>query len=231
MITLTKISKIKALTKKHPTWSRVFLLWLEKNNDINITQLHKAFNTLVENKHLLSNHINIDYALSLLTHCDETNRDIVEKLDDKIQKILYTKKKAQFIASLKTKSYSHLFNQNVEYEINAILDNKISISVMKTHFFNKLARYKTIPDLLDALQDFKDKNIKWNKKYYLNKIKQDNLNIEILEKDNTLMMEVKDYKACKTLGSQAWCIVGDEKTFSFYTENLNRQYILSLIHI
>lgn len=108
-----------------------------------------------------------------------------------------------------------------------ILDNNISINTLKKQFFNKILKFKNSNDLLVSLKEFKNNNISWTKSFYLNKIKDNNLNVDIYEYnlDNTLLLEVKDYNACQTLGPQAWCIVYSEEYFNDYKIELNRQYI------
>jgi ankyrin repeat protein len=225
-LAMDKTLQIKTLAKKNPTWVKVFLLWLDQDENLDISQLTSSFEILMSNKKLIDKEINVDYALSLLHHKDSTSRNIIEKFDDKMKEVLHVKKKEQFISSLKTEKYIHLFSSEVELEINTILDNKVSILALKHQFFNKLARYKTESDLLSSLSEFKSKNIVWNKAYFLNKIKEDNLNATIVDTaNNKLMIEVRDYIACSALGSQAWCISYDRNYYNNYTHSLQRQMI------
>jgi hypothetical protein len=226
MIKILKEKQIRDLTKKHPAWNKVFLTWLDQDNELDVNNLKNSFSTLLKYKHLISNDININFAKSLIDHKDSTSLSVVEKFSDKIQETLHLKQKENFITSLQTSSYIHLFNNDVKTEIHTILDNKISIAALKKQFFSKLARFDDADDLLINLQEFRAKNVVWNIDHYLDKIKNDNLNVNIVEnKDQTLMLEVVDYEACKALGSQAWCIVEDDYVFESYIEDLNRQFI------
>lgn len=212
--------------KKHPYWCNIFESWLEKYPNLDLSRLEKSFSLLLKYKNLLKHDITIDFAHSLLNHVDDTNRCIVEKFDDKIQEILHLKKKEVFINSLKTNKYQDLFNESVELELHSILDNKISIEALKHQFFNKLAKFKSSNDLLENLIQFKEKNIGWSREFYLNKIKKENLNVEVLDDQNGYMIvHAKDYEACRELGSQAWCIVQDKDNFLYYTNDLKRQII------
>jgi hypothetical protein len=226
MIKIIKEKQIRDFTKKHPKWREVFLTWLAKDESIDIIELREAFSLLFKNKQLLSKEINVEFAKSLLDHKDETTRKMVEKFHDKIKKVLHHKNKNKFIKSLKTVSYVHLFNKDVEKEINVILDNNISIPVLKKQFFTKLARFDSAEALLLSLKSFRDKNITWSRNHYLNKIQEENLGVSIIsDSGNSLLIHVHNHKACAALGSQAWCIVDDEGTFKDYTEGLCRQMI------
>lgn len=218
--------KIILFTKKNPQWQKVFLDWYEADNDIDLSQLESTFHKLILNKQALKDDISIQWATSLCHPIHSSQRSKVEALDDKIQAILHIKRKESFIRSLKTVSYSHLFNKDIENEIHVLLDNKISIALMKSQVFNKLARFQSPIELLNALIDFREQHISWSKISYLNKIKDNNLAVNIIESDeNTLMIQVIDYKACNELGSQSWCIVYDKDYFDSYTDELSRQFI------
>jgi hypothetical protein len=243
-----KKQQIAKLARKHPKWKDVFLVWLEYDPELDIEQLDLIFDTLLKNKQLLQNIINIEYAEGLLLAVKQKSNTIFSKMyrffirhffhvkytpkavnlleimDDKIQEILHFKKKEKFIKSLKTASYKELFNNQVESEIHTILDNKITIPALKSQFFKKIARYKTSNDLLKALIDFKSKNLVWNKEDFIRKTKNINANI-VKETDNSLMIEVHDYDACKELGSSSWCIVTKEYYFKSYTKDKKRQFI------
>lgn len=219
------ILKIKEMTKKNPSWCKVFELWVDSKRmiELDIIELERSFSVFVENKAALKNTITIEFAKSLL----KTNsKNIVEDFDDEIQKQLHIHKKSQFIKSISTSKYEHLFSEEVEQEIHILLDNKISTTVLKRQFFVKIARFYTHYDLLDALQEFREKNIIWSKADVLDKIKKTDINSEIMSNDNnTLMVQVKDFSACSSLGSQAWCITQQDSIFKMYIDNINRQYI------
>lgn len=47
------------LAIKHPSWYKVILLWLDKNNNLNIQELEKTFKIFFKNKHILKKRNNI----------------------------------------------------------------------------------------------------------------------------------------------------------------------------
>jgi hypothetical protein len=234
-MTITKKELIIKFSRKHPHWQREFLRWLKNDDNLDVIQLKSTFNFFLTNKDLLKDDIDIKYAEALTSVNDDifhthfgsrTIINVVEIFNDAIHKNLHTKKKQQFISSLKTEKYSHLFNKEVESEIHVILDNKVSIAALKHQFFNKLARFSNARTLLLALTDFKIKHIGWYRENYLNKINEYNLNVNIIQDENNeLMIQVLDYTACAALGASSWCIVDKEHYFNQYTSRFNRQFI------
>jgi ankyrin repeat protein len=67
--------------------------------------------------------------------------------------------------------------------------------------------------------------MQWSKEFYLNKIKKEKLNVRVREKDNVLMIHVKDYEACLSLGEPTWGINKSKDEFEIYTQELKRIYI------
>ena len=218
-----KEKQINQICKKHPQWKFLFLSYLYIDENLSIVELEKTFSLIISHKSIFKNLIH--EAKSFLELKD--NRSVLERLADKVTVDIHNHKKEQFIKSLKSKKYQHLFNEEIEQEIHTILDNKISINSLKHQFFNKLAKYKNSNELLESLQSFKNKNIQWNREYYENLIKENNLNVEILDDQNGYMIiQVNDYEACKELGSQAWCIAQNKDDFFKYTSDYKRQFIV-----
>lgn len=216
---------IQKLCKGNPKWMTLFLLWNEKDDNFDINSLKKTFKLFLKHKNLLKSHINIDEARDILL-IQGDNRSSIEIFSDQIHEKISMLKKLSFIKSIKSHKYKKLFTKDVEMEIGLILDNKISESFLKDNFFIKIGAYKTSDDLLLGLRIFKSKNIKWSKKWYLDKIKDLSLNVTILESQNNYMIiEVEDYNACKELGTNAWCIVREENMFNTYMDKLRRQII------
>jgi hypothetical protein len=59
------------------------------------------------------------------------------------------------------------------------------------------------------------------------KIKEEGLDVEIvLERPDLIVMIPLDYKACKSLGSQSFCIARSESTFNSYTSGEKEQYLI-----
>lgn len=219
---MDNISKIKKLCKKHQTWERVFILWCEKYENLNISLLEEAFSLFLKHKNKLKSDININFAKDIMNDDKYPGRlSIVETFLDKITETILDKEKIIFIKSLKTKKYKKLFNSQVEKEIGIILDNDISKEALRSQFFIKLASYSSAIQLLSDLRLFKNTNSNWTKNHYLTKLKGNN--IEIVENnEGSLLVEVKDFKSMEQLGATAWCIARSEDMFNMY---VNRDYI------
>lgn len=211
------------LTNRHQKWLSVFNEWENLNIDINYDSLSADFDFFLKYRNLLKQDVTIDFALLLI----KGNKDqIIEKFHDKIHNTVHNKQKINFIKSLKTKKYKKLISKKVEDELSIILDNNISIDTLKSQFINKIAKYKNSRQLLKSLTQFKLNNINWNKDYYLDHIKNKNLNVIITKETKfSLMIKIFDYNACKELGSQAWCIVNSYTFYEQYISKYKDQYI------
>lgn len=208
--------------KNHPNWLKLFKDIIDSNENIDIKAINDAFNLYIKEKNILKKEVTIEIARKMHK---ENKEKFPELFFDEIEKVIFKKKKNNFIKSLKTKKYIHLFNSDTEKQIDIILKNKISIKLMKSQFFNKIGAYKTSDGLLTDLILFKNKNITWNIKYYKKLI--NSLNAKIIEeKENYIIVQTNDYEACKALGSQSWCITRRDSTYNQYTSRLKRQMII-----
>lgn len=211
--------------KKHPSWVNVFSLWLKKYPNLNIEKLETTFMLFLTYKKAIHKDVNINYAMTLIHDSNDSPLDIIDIFSNEIDNAIDNQKKQKFINSVKTRKYKHLFSCEVDAEIRSILDN-ISIATLKKQLFNTISRIDSSDDLLNLLIEFKEKNINWNKTYYLNKIKKEQLNVHIhKEQNNYVVVEVKDYEACKSLGSTSWCVSYDSLEFEDYTKYKTKQFI------
>jgi hypothetical protein len=218
-----KKDAICLLTKKHPSWKKMFISWITKYPEIKSCDIKLTFDLFLTYKNLLKKEITPAF-ISNLSFDNELS--IVEKFHDVILSRINDHHRSTFIKELSTQSYSHLFNEKIEKEIIIILKNNISIKTLRSQFFHKLKRFKTSDELYQNLVDFKNKNIQWNKDYYLDLIYNKKLNAKIESlKNNKMLIHVLDYNSCKEIGSQAWCIVAEEKFFFQYVKIYTRQFI------
>lgn len=211
------------LCKKHPSWKNLFTKIIKTSEEkVDEKMLCESFNLYIKHKNLLKKEVTIELSKKMFK--DDKDK-FVENFFDHISKTIFEKQKNNFIKSLKTKGYKHLFNEDVEEKISNILDNKITIQAMKHQFFNKFLYYKNTKDLLKGLSEFQSKNINWNLEYFKKLIKELNANI-IQEAQNKIIVEIKNYEACKVLGSSSWCIVNSIRMYESYTRDLRRQLII-----
>lgn len=218
-----KKDAICLLTKKHPSWRKIFLTWIKQYPDLKSCDIKSTFDLFLTYKNLLKNNITPAFVSNLSF---DNELSIVEKFHDTILDRINDHQRLTFIKDLSTHSYSHLFNEKIEKEIITILKNNIAIKTLKSQFFHKLKKFKTPDELYQNLVAFKNKHIQWNKNYYLDLISKKNLNVKIESlKNNKMLIQVLDYESCQAIGSQAWCIVAEEKFFLHYVKRYTRQFI------
>lgn len=217
--------KIILLTKKYPHWQKLFLKWANDDRyfvDFNLLEL--GFSRYIKFKKLLKE-INPE-TFNDQSFINPFYTNISEAFSDSISFFIQDSKTQQFIKSIKTEEYEHLFNDDVEVEIKTILKNKVSIKSLKNFWNKNKENYFDSDDFLCGLIIFKRSMINWTKDSYLEKINSLSLNTNIIESNNnTLLIEVLDYAACNAIGPQSWCIVEDLYSFDSYTKGLQRQFI------
>lgn len=174
----------------------------------------------------------IDLPLSKAKKLVDINDDknFTENFHDEVMKLYWTYEKNDYIERIKSGRLSRLINEDIIEEVKIILDNNISPNLLNEQFFSIYGNYTneiSSADLLESLKRYRKKNIGWSRKFYLNRIKEENLNVKILDDQNGyFVFETEDYEACKALGPQSWCIVQSEFFFDHYTNNNRRQYIV-----
>lgn len=221
---------IEKICKKNPSWAKIFIQYYNTDKYINLNYISDLLTVISVNKRALhSLGINIQFAQNIITRKD--HRYLLEMLDDEINRSLFDYKINKFIESIKTKGYIHLFDDIIENKIKTILRSGISIYAFRKIFIKKIAVFKNDIDgsnLFESLVRFEIKNVCWNKNFYLEKMKSNELDgkVEVLSSDNnTLMILIKDYYSCKIFGPESWCIVQREDVFNSYTRDLKRQVI------
>lgn len=227
--------KIRLFCKKNRTWEHVFLKWIKKYPDLDISRLESAFSLYLKYKNNLKKEVTIEFAKEIMNDEKYPDRlDIIESFTDKIEATVSQKERKSFIKSLKTRKYKRLFNSEIDEEIDQMIKNGLTKELLKNQFFNKLAVYTSSRELLKGLMSFKVANNNWSKSYYKNKI--ESLNAEILsENESSLMLQINDYKACNEIAPHAWCIARSRTTFEGYMRGgnhnvgpsltFNRQYM------
>lgn len=206
------IDKLKKETKKHPRWQRMFLSWINEDEKVNIQVLINYFLLFKRYKNVLQlNPTEINLLVKDKPACDAYKNIIIKEINNY--------KSSKLINTLKT---TKLYNNKIENKIKKIDQTKIDalIKIIKKN------RCITSDELFELINTFNDENSNWNKDYYLNKIKINNLNVyKIDETSNSLLIDALDYRSCQLLGSIDWCIVKSEQKFRNYKSKMRSQYI------
>lgn len=91
----------------------------------------------------------------------------------------------------------------------------------KSNFIRKMSTIEDPAEILRQMSFLADIHFEWNKKSFLDYYKNlENFNCElVLEKDNIVLLKVKDYEAVKRLAKATnWCISKDKKYWNEYVE-------------
>lgn len=201
-----------------------------KNNDtnFNFTEFLKDFEVYKNYFNRMSHDLSLEMAKKLTTPTAE-GKTFVENFHDEIMKLYWVYNKEDYIESIKYSRLSNLLTPEIIEEISIILDNEITPELLDEQFFSIYGIYSTpnSADLLASLKRYRQKNIGWSREFYLDRMKNENLNVKVLDDQaGYFVFETEDYEACKALGPQAWCIVQSKYFFDMYTGNNRRQYIV-----
>lgn len=220
---MKQIEEINIITKKNPSWRRVFCHYYEKDSEKNsIPKIKNTFNLIIKYNNLINKEITPNYALSLKK---EGNKAEIENLEDNILKLIKEKKRKKIFDEIEKGKYSSLFNDENKSLLNEIMEIS-GVDSVKNDVFKKIAKYKNSEDLNEDLKKHINVINNWNKDFYIRKIGSLKGANVISDKDGKLLVEIKDYEASKEIGSKDWCISYAIEHFESYTGNLNRQYFL-----
>lgn len=215
---------IKIKTKKHSSLQKIFLK-LNDKFDFHEKQFLEAWGYYIKYKHYLKEDIKLDFFKNLLNY--EQSKNIIEIWYDLMHERVTDKKNESIIKSLMSKKYEYLFADFVISSLKILLEFGITKKEIKDNIINKIARFKTSYELYLAIKKYERSDIDWSRDGILNKIKEENLNVDIFKNENNrLIIEIKDYNASKKLGSLSWCISYSEIYYKKYTDKENRQYFL-----
>ena len=107
-------------------------------------------------------------------------------------------------------------------EIKYFLDIKYSD---QKEFLSKSDKYNDIDSFYNDLKNFNDNNkigfYYENIVGYINGMSEDDIRL-LYKKNNMILARIITYRAAKKIGSNSWCIVGEEEQFDYYTNNGSR---------
>lgn len=90
----------------------------------------------------------------------------------------------------------------------------------KVNFIKKMSTIEDASEILKQMSQLVDIHFSWNKESFMNYISNGNVNCEVaLEKDNIVIVKVKDYDAVKRLAKTTnWCISKNKTYWNQYVE-------------
>lgn len=208
--------KIKELTKNRANYFGQFVKWffIDKTK---FDVLEEIYNLLT------SQNIKIDRPIDTFEKAEELFDYIQNYENDKIVNKLFNELTPKLKKLVDKDKFTKILRTGIKYEENL------------KKFFKKCKAYE--PDSEDALgvEALYSDTIKYienlegifNSEAIQNRIKNENLNIDIIHDANTmLILKVNDYESMKVLGSTDWCIVKSENHWDNYVNDFTVQYMI-----
>lgn len=205
--------------KKKPNYiSKVYeLLELDNFNIINMKNMTETF---FNNEQILKNS-KFNYLEELKISIE--NKTSLEKLDDKMNKIISEFKVNNLAFSILSNKYKHLYNNKTNELFKEVYDLKVDKNLLQDSIGKKLASFKKPAELNKSLQLFINTINQFDLESI--KLKAISLNCNIcIENEKSIVLKINDFEASKILGSQSWCLSRNKSYFDSYTNNNNAQY-------
>jgi hypothetical protein len=210
---------------KQPHWQKLLLEVLEASTPVNLVT-EFADNLMRYRDVFRSAGLGIDEMRALII--ERPDHSAIEVLSDTVRDLLLKHRQEKLLRNVKTSRYKQLFNDHSEDVIRGLLQNGLSEKLIKSELFQKIARYKTAQEFSDVVDRFAQKHAGWSRSDYLAKMAKmsDDDVVVLLDENDKLVIEVKNYATSKALGSESWCIVTQEHHYAQYVKGDNRQFFL-----
>ncbi len=155
-----------------------------------------------------------------------------EYFSDAVEKTLILQEVNVIEHRIKTKQSEHLFNNYTRQIIEDLVVAEFSKYDIQESIGKKINSFSDVDDFANALYNLFEQKINWSKDYYLNLIKNSNLenNVDYIiryEDDNTLNIEIISYEASKLLGVKMWCLVREYMHFEDYRRSSKNFLVFS----
>lgn len=212
--------------KKNPTIAKTF----KQMKDIAYVEYFDTFTKILnkykENEPILK--LNEFALLSTFKEAAANNNSsftIYEKFDDAMSKIIRDHKTKQYIHSIASKKYDHLYNEETYKLAGELFDLKLPDNSLQDYIGKKLAAFKTPEQFNEALTVFLESLNSFTMKATLNKAEKFGIEV-ISENDNKLILKINNFDESKTMGSSSWCISRDESYFKSYAEDREQYFLI-----
>jgi len=211
--------------KKNPTIAKNFKEMKNIAYVEHIDTLTNIINKYKKNEAILKvNNFELLKTFKDIAANNEHSFTIYEKFDDTMSKIIRDHKIKQYIHSIASKKYGHLYNDETYKIAGELYDLKLPDNSLQDYIGKKLAAFKTPEQFNDALANFVDSFNSFTPEATLKKA--ETFGVEVIsDKDNIIILRIKDYDQSYAMGSTSWCISRDESYFKSYADN-REQYFL-----
>jgi Txe/YoeB family toxin of Txe-Axe toxin-antitoxin module len=144
----------------------------------------------------------------------------LESLQDGISRVIHNNEVKKYAHSF-LRSYKNLMDEGSYNLFDSIMEKDLDRSFVQNEI-RKVASFKNSEDLNNVLT--KITQSEHSVDYILNKINENNLDIDILhQSEKSLVINVNDFEASQSLGSGQWCISTQENYFEEYLYNHNAE--------
>lgn len=203
---------------------------------------HEKFFTLAiscykkyrDNKKIMKNHS--IFMEDFFRKKDENNvlysKSNFERFSDSVEKTIISHEAHLIEHRIKTTQTEHLFTDYTRQIIKELVVADFSKREIQEFIGKKINGIETITEFSEALNELFETKMQWNKDYYFELIKKNNLkeNIDYIihyEDDKHLNIEIITFKASQVLGVRMWCLVRNLSHFEDYRSSSKRYLIYS----
>jgi hypothetical protein len=211
--------------KKNPTIAKTFRQMKDIAYVEHLDTFTKIINKYKENEAVLKlNEFALLATFKEAAANNEHSFTIYEKFDDAMSKIIRDHKIKQYIHSIASKKYDHLYNEETYKLAGELYDMKLPDNSLQDYVGKKLAAFKTPEEFNGALNKFLGSLNSFT--LDATKSKADTYGVEVIsENDNKLILRINDFDQSHAMGSASWCISRDESYFKSYADNREQYFI------
>lgn len=211
--------------KKNPNIAKIFKHMKDTVYVEYIDNFSKIMNKYKENEGILkANDFKLLQTFNEIASKHGFPFTIYEKFDDEMSKTIRTHKVKQFIHSIASKKYEHLYNEDTYKVAGELYDLNLPDNSLQDYIGKKLAAFKTPEQFNAALGSFVDSFNSFTAEATLKKAATFGVDV-ISEKDNIVILRIEDYEQSYTMGSTSWCISRDEAYFKSYADDREQYFI------
>lgn len=211
--------------KKKPTIEKTFkkineLVYLDHFSDLN-----RVVDKYKENEAILKlNDFELMNAFKEAAESNKRSYSIYEKFDDAMSKIVHDHKVKQFINSIASNKYNHLYDEKTYKIASNLYDLNLPDNSLQEYIGKKIAAFKTPEEFNGALSKFLESLNSFTMEATVNKAEKFGVQI-ISENDNKLILRINDFEESKTMGSSSWCISREESYFHSYADGAEQYFL------
>lgn len=218
--------------RKKPMIGKFFKEVNEKIKLDGLDSLSRCINKYKENEAILKlNNFDVRESFkTLLNECGPKTSAyrFYEKFDDSMSKIVHEHKIKQFIRSISSTKYHHLYNEETYKLAKELYDLNLPDNSLQEYIGKKIAAFKTADEFNTALNAFLESLNSFTMEATLEKADKFGITVISANEENNeklLILKINDFDESKAMGSTSWCIVREESYFHSYTKHMEQYFL------